>query len=394
MFFSLEKSINPRFPCQFSLGRLILNTDNGWHIIRLLDRTLIYKGYMDEACLADQVQWIQDNQHTGNFCVFDHDHSTGMIVMKTSLYRSFLAWHDRDKLTNLFPGNHTVWTNRTASVDQGLNIAEDRINVIGPIDSTPISLDDLIDRVHRRLGQRVKSFLANNRLPLKTFCSGGADSMLVFSYIQAQTKQFEMVWCNHVDWDEFWLQNHGHIVDTFWAYKQMHHWRTPCFLSSGAPGDEFMLRSPTTANAWLLHHGTSIPRELSRPGGDQYWHSDYFSLPKHLDLFKKQQASTTEAKKEILMHNLCDTVLNDCQHWHLGNTLTFTPLRDIEIFKLFLRLPLKDALGQILDSSISRQLIARNDPSLLDYLSCRKNTGDYIANLSGLMSRYPTTSGK
>jgi len=55
--------------------------------------------------------------------------------------------------------------------------------------------------------------------------------------------------------------------------------------------------------------------------------------------------------------------------------------------KLLLSLDPRDLLPQILDSAISRELISRNDKSLLDLLSGKKNTGEYLANLAQLTPR-------
>jgi hypothetical protein len=74
-------------------------------------------------------------------------------------------------------------------------------------------------------------------------------------------------------------------------------------------------------------------------------------------------------------------VINDWQHWHLGNTLTWTPLRDLEIFKALLRLPADSAVGQIMNSNISLQLIERNRPGLSALISDQKNTGNVMNNL-------------
>jgi hypothetical protein len=87
-------------------------------------------------------------------------------------------------------------------------------------------------------------------------------------------------------------------------------------------------------------------------------------------------------------------VLNDCQHWHLGNTLTFTPLRDLALFKLLLRLPFADAVAQIMHSEISLALIERNDPELLKYISPIKNTGETFSNLVYLMNKHSAKSGQ
>jgi hypothetical protein len=172
--------------------------------------------------------------------------------------------------------------------------------------------------------------------------------------------------------DEFYLANSSDIKK-HWGYRQIHHWQMPCVLASGAPGDEFMLRSPTTANQYLLSHGTSIPEQLTQH--PDCLHRDYFS--QYTDLFLSQQAGTTA--------ELCNTVVNDWQHWHLGNTLTWTPFRDLELFKLFLALPYDQALGQIINSSVSRKLIERNVPGLTQVLSDQKNTGNAMRNLRGLL---------
>jgi len=95
-------------------------------------------------------------------------------------------------------------------------------------------------------------------------------------------------------------------------------------------------------------------------------------------LFEGQQSATAP--------ELCNTVVNDWQHWHLGNTLTWTPFRDLELFKLFLALPYEQALGQIMNSSVSCELIERNVPGLTCVLSSQKNSGNTMRNLRGLLN--------
>lgn len=77
--------------------------------------------------------------------------------------------------------------------------------------------------------------------------------------------------------------------------------------------------------------------------------------------------------------------VNDYQHWHLGNTLTWTPLRDLEIYKMFLRLDVDSAISQIMDSTISLQLIELNCPGLSKVISDQKNAGNYMKNLADFL---------
>ena len=83
---------------------------------------------------------------------------------------------------------------------------------------------------------------------------------------------------------------------------------------------------------------------------------------------------------------LLDQAANDHQHWHLGNTLTFTPMRDLAILKELLSMPFDVMRSQMLNSEISRLLIARNYPEALDILSTQKNHENYLENLAGLVA--------
>jgi hypothetical protein len=59
-------------------------------------------------------------------------------------------------------------------------------------------------------------------------------------------------------------------------------------------------------------------------------------------------------------------------------------LRDLRIFKLIARLPLENLKQQIMNSVIQRSLITKNNPKILDYLSNKKNSANYLENLTNL----------
>ena len=67
-----------------------------------------------------------------------------------------------------------------------------------------------------------------------------------------------------------------------------------------------------------------------------------------------------------------------------GNTLTYTPLRDLEMFKIMLQLDLDSAKRQIMNGEITKALIERNDASLLPHISPQKNSKDSLSFLIGL----------
>jgi hypothetical protein len=188
-----------------------------------------------------------------------------------------------------------------------------------------------------------------------------------------------MIKSAHVDYDEFWLKNSG-TLKNFWGYSQIHHWNDPCVLTSGAPGDEFMLRSPVTIDLFLKLQDRDMIALLNQHRWQGCLHHTYFNLPKHRTIFANDTPMPDWDRKQMLW-NLCNILANDWQHWHLGNTLTWTPLRDLEITKLLLRLPVDLALGQIMNSDISCQLIEQNKPGLTSVISDQKNSGNVMKNL-------------
>jgi len=133
-----------------------------------------------------------------------------------------------------------------------------------------------------------------------------------------------------------------------------------------------MLRSPSHMMLFLMHW-TLTPADILTPTDHHYKY-----LNKYQDMYEDQSKNEDWIEISKDYDKICDKVinmnLNDNQHWHLGNTLTFTPLKDIEITKILMGLPKEDLLGQIKNGDITRELIANNDQSLLQYLSDQKNT--------------------
>ena len=371
MFFHIADQSQENYPCHWQLGSFCVSTDSGWQLRQIGTAQVLYKGYVDAAPVEDRLLDIvlQTTPHIlGNFCALVLSDNT--LTIQTDRYRSFPIYISPDSINNLIPTEHTAWTDSMITVHSDLAVTENKFDVIGHA-WLPTSTVDQIDQL---LTDKIKQFASYNQLPLRVFLSGGVDTLLLYSYIRRLDIPHEMTWNLHTDLDEFYLANSVDIKKN-WGYCQIHHWQQPCVLASGAPGDEFMLRSPITANQYLLNRGTSIPDQL--PAHHDCLHYAYFT--KNLALFENQTRATSP--------ELCNIVANDWQHWHLGNTLTWTPFRDLELFKLFLALPYEQALGQIMNSSVSRELIERNVPNLTRVLSDQKNTGNSMRNLRALLNQ-------
>jgi hypothetical protein len=64
---------------------------------------------------------------------------------------------------------------------------------------------------------------------------------------------------------------------------------------------------------------------------------------------------------------------NDHQHWHLGQTLTWTPFLDLNLPRMWLACDLDDLMDQWLDAGMTKDLIRHYDASVLAGVSDFKN---------------------
>ena len=383
MFFSISQQQQTNFSHCYRLGNFCINTDAGWQQTTVQHYQVVYKGYSDLYDIENAITIAVDKDEPtllGNFCAIVFDPDSNSIKIKTDKYRSFPIFINSGiNVTNLIQSAHTAWTDSLVEIYSDLTVHETKFDVIGTIDTEFISVEQAVKEIDLILADKTRSFLNHNRLPVKVFLSGGVDSLLVYSYLQRFTDQYELVKGQHIDYDEFWLKN-SETLGKFWGYKQIHHWIDPCILTSGAPGDEFMLRSPVTVNLFLKSQDYNMIELLGQDSWKKCLHHAYFSRSKHLEIFQNQIPSPTWSRHDMLW-NLCNILANDWQHWHIGNTLTWTPLRDLRIIKLLLRLPADQALGQIMNSDISQTLIEHNCPGLSRCISDQKNSGNSMANL-------------
>jgi hypothetical protein len=106
------------------------------------------------------------------------------------------------------------------------------------------------------------------------------------------------------------------------------------------------------------------------------YHHHYFA--KYSSLWKenwqsRDQLRTKYASVADLNRQILNILVNDHQHWHLGNTATWTPFNDIEITRILLQCRTQDLLPQFLDGQLTKRLISHYDPSALGLISHYKN---------------------
>jgi len=388
MFFSISPGPDCRFPNQHKSTIGYFNCDNGWSKKIINDNIVFFKGYV-EGNVDTILNSLVNNptpQYCGNFCVvIFYQHSCSITH---DIHRGFpMYYYNSEKMaTNLLLDESTVPTvinsDALVSLDQNLYMQNKHFDCIGFVDSTVLTFEQIIPLLIQRLINKTNSVNFGDS-PIKLFLSGGIDTATVATLLSScQNVRYDHIKYEHFDYDYFVYKNIKKIREHHWGYKtQIHHWTNPTVLASGACGDEFFMRGPTTAAMWASWHGIDILKLVAGAKNQNYMKLS-FTTPKNKEIFQKalyNRSRLLELYPTINDLNLAilNIHVNDYQHWHIGNTVMFTPFKDLEICKLILQLPTDTILDQMLNATINKALIKALNPQWLKYVGQYKMTNSW-----------------
>lgn len=362
MFFTVGKQPDPRLPLHTRINGWVVSHDPGW----TLSAQTLSKGL--------EVNWTK-------IIV------AGDVTLEHDTPRSYPLWWDPENssLTNLLGTGRPIWADKKVRLsDQGLS--EHFHNILFGMSDRKISIeqcaDDIID-----LLLAASQELGKILIPKKLFVSGGVDTVLLYALVKhLQKDDVEILNHEHFEYDVFTNHCHQKIKSYHWAYNQIHHWRTPTVLLTGACGDEYFMRGPVTLSIWAAWHDINLPEILKKSSG---YHVGYFMSPKNLGGFMEQWENRESLRAAYptqadLQRQILDMNANDHQHWHLGETLTWTPFKNLDISKKALELDQKDMLSQIIDAKLNKIIIEKLFPDALRLLSSTKNSNSR-ENLDSLL---------
>ena len=345
MFFNISKEQNKEFPVHVQYAGLSIDLDNGWAI----QEGIIYKGLDGNECTIKCV----DNT----------------ITIDTHTRRTFPIFHNDDSISNIIRYSDEFYSDKELKILDGAVILlasrEPRV-----FTDLRLSDDDLLDYLYGYLDNKVKTFDSN--LPIKFFPTGGVDTAVIISFMLKHKKPYQLLTAEYKDMDYFTCHTRPRL-GKFWAYQNIHHWKEASILLSGTNGDEMMLRNPYDAYLVAKLNGENLLETLAVETGA--YHSHYYLRSKHKSGYDKIDQSNLDLDQ--IRQEIIDRNYFDYQHWHLGNTLTWTPLNDLKIINIMLNFSYAGVRTQLLDAGISKQLIERNDPKLLKLVSKSKNNLNY-----------------
>lgn len=372
MFFTLSPNPDQRLPNHDKFGSYWFSHDDGWG----KNTNFWYKGY--NHALINHGNFLKLILISDNEILLEHD-----------TVRGFPLWWDNQSqtLTNLLGKGLQIWNDKTVSIKDHCLIDKDRDSYL-LLESKKISFEYAVDLICANLIKKTQSLkIYENNAPKKIFLTGGVDTITIYSVLKYVGVEVELVDYEYVKYDWFLNKNLSNIKEKHWGYGQIHHWNQPTLLITGACGDEFLMRGPRTISLWTAANNINIV-ELLKTNVNNY-HVSHFLKQKNVDMFNDCWSNRLKIKEKYkgsnsLNNHLINIISNDCQHWHIGNTITWTPFKDLELLKICLSLDTNDLINHILDASLNRAIIKKVYPKALSLISNQKNINprENLVNLS------------
>ena len=374
MFFELSKNKNQNYPNNYELKNgIFFNCDLGWQRVEYKNHIIFFKGYILNE-LKDEEFYesiIKDPtpKFNGNF--FSIIVGETITITNDSCRGSPLQYINNEKITNLDQDCTPVWSDKYLTIDNELTVKEIRFSPYIPLYKS-VDYNSALNQIDKILCDSIENFLSKNSKPLKVFLSGGIDTLTMYSYIKKFTKNFEIVDYEYIKFTHFYVKNWHTKIKNFWGYTQIHSWGdVPAVLLTGGCGDEYFLRGPAMLSVLAEHHQIDVLSLLEK--NKQCYHYKYLIREKNNHYFKNKKEFDCSLKKNVVDHIL-NNLINDHQHWHIDETVCFTPFKNISIPNIMLNLPKQNIIKQILDAQFNKDLIIKNNPDDLKFLSTYKNS--------------------
>jgi hypothetical protein len=388
MFFRLadKKDDNRKWPHSFQLtSRYLLETDEGWNIEQTSNGKIVYKGYQEFADLKEVLKNLNNKipfKGPGNFLAFLVQNDETVYILHPEertcpIYYSIFS--QNIEVSNLNPQNYhnclmrdefmVIKSNSKLSIEPFL-----------PCEASPIvkkSEEEVIHELNSYVDKKIIHFFKMySGTDSWLYHSRGADTTTLYSYVLKNKLPINIIKSEHKEETPFYKEFKDEL-NLSWNYRQIHHWAKPSILLSGANGDETLLRNPLSG-ALLLSLAGINPLKLLKNNASKY-NSRYLLLEKNKKMLRlgnqrgKIKRMFKKTDRDFFYDELKFYMLDDHQHWHLGNTLTYTPFKDIHLLRIFLQAPKETWEKQFTDAYLNKKIIEINAPELLSEMTAGKN---------------------
>ena len=313
--------------------------DKGW----TQQNSVWYKGYSTECKLNENIDNILNGYRPkGIWCV---------IASNAGQYKIY-----HPEMCN-FPsdGTSNLYNKTTATTTVELN-------------SSTNTMDTVVDMVFSILINNCQGYAKYNSDILNIWCTGGLDSVLLLALCEKANIPYNLYAhkshsAYHAEYESMLTK---HVKTEFPNYQFMSLFADKTVLGTGYDGDSFLCRHPEQINV-LANCLGSTAHDMVKP---EHYLASYLKRPIFSSMSNIVWKMPEEEAKSRVLHGILQWI----SVWHLDNTITFTPYRDMDLFKTVLTLPIRELVDASLDGTIQKKVIEKCNPDILSLVDKQKNT--------------------
>jgi hypothetical protein len=318
-------------------------TENGWYL------------YLDKG-------WTKTDNYfykglSSSWCKIYVD---PFVSIETNKLRDFPIYYNKNLVTNFQKLDTVVPVDGIIEIKSQIKIHY-KNNFYPPIRADQLSFQDCHNILFDVLIENVGTFVSNNKNPIYVPVQGGMDTLVVrsvFDYLGAEYKTFDMPPKPSTP-----AVLKAELSKNHWGFMQIEE-NDDTVIATGFYGDEWVLRNPFYVHHLLSHRGINIIEEFDRVG--ECYMKDWFVRYRKKCAVKNSYLNINE-----IMSQIC----NDFQIWHLNNTKIFSPLKHISLLDL-LSADTQTIIDQVTDAKLSKSIIKKCNPDLMELLDGKKNQND------------------
>lgn len=383
MFFHISQNKNNNFPNCIKLNQTFFaNLDDDWQIINDEKNLILFKGLIGIQNLnIESIKKEKEGSYTA--IVVDNDNN---IHILHDQFRSYPLFYNKEKkiITNLYQENmyggnryelEKIYSDNVLQINEKGEIIINQNNIEYNIPTEKHSLNDAVYKINELLNKSISAFCDTNKKPIKIPITGGVDSLLIYSILKNKKINFEILDFEHKEWDYFLRQNFKDILKTSKQFIVSSIWKDQSnVVANGHYGDQIFMRE-----VWLLILFCRL-NDINYNDIKDNFKSSYnyeFFVKQEKLLNKELTKECYSIDKNKIIGKMFSFLHAVELIWHINKTYYWTPLKNLQIFKIILNLNTKDFIDNAFNCTIQRRLIELNCPETLDLLSDKKNWNNW-----------------
>ena len=342
MNFYCSKKANMKYP--ESLDLKTFKTKSGWYLSFDKDWSV----NDNHAFKGDVLSWCKISYQTG-------------LSITTNELRDFPIYYNDDCVTNIERQTNLLPTDGQLSYgDDGVKISW-KDNFYQDYDNVSLNFGQCHEILFESICENVETFANKNIRKIYVPSQNGIDTLTVRSLLDYFKIKYELFELPSSKWKTSNLQNTLSSIN--WGFTQVKE-KDNSVVATGFHGDEWILRNPFYVHILLSPQGKNIIEVLDI--NPQCYMKKWFD-----DHYRQKCTNPANISIQKLQTMLC----NDYQIWPIDSTYFFSPLKHKNLLKL-LHADVETLIRQVTDAELSKSIIERCSPHLLDRLERSKNATD------------------